>query len=153
MLFRRAERYDHYSMGNLRGLKRDVWEGGHHVPFIVKWPGKIKAGTISNEVISQVDIMATLAHITKTDLPEKAAPDSYDITPVLMQETYNTPLREATVHNTSKHMYGLRKGEWVYINKPTGQVSIMPEYFQKLKGYDKVNYDTEGILFNLKKRS
>ena len=50
----RAEKHGHFSMGNLRGLKRDVWEGGHHVPFIVKWPARIKAGSIATETISQV---------------------------------------------------------------------------------------------------
>ena len=59
--FERAEKYSHFSMGDFRGLKRDVWEGGHHVPFIVKWPKQIKQGVVSDEVISQVDMMRTLA--------------------------------------------------------------------------------------------
>src|SRR5690606_16610270 len=71
--FERAEKYDHYSMGDFRGLKRDVWEGGHHIPFIVKWPGKVSPGSVSNEVISQVDIMATLAAAANIPLAEGAA--------------------------------------------------------------------------------
>ena len=66
--FERAEKFDHFSMGEFRGLKRDVWEGGHHVPFIVKWPGQVKAGAVSDELISQIDIMATLAAATNVSL-------------------------------------------------------------------------------------
>ena len=68
--FNRAEKYQHFSMGELRGLKRDVWEGGHHVPFIMKWPGEIEAGSVSDEVSSQVHIRATVAAILDVDLPE-----------------------------------------------------------------------------------
>lgn len=147
--FERAEKYSHFSMGDFRGLKRDVWEGGHHVPFIIKWPGKIKAGSVSEEVISQVDIMATLAMATNTDLPQVAAPDSYNILPVALSEEYNSPIREATVHNTYKNIWGLRKGNWLYINKHSGEHSKMPESFKKLKGY--LDFDTPGLLFNLAK--
>ena len=146
--WKRAENYGHFSMGDFRGLKRDVWEGGHHVPFIIKWPGQIEAGSVSNEVISQVDIMATLASITGTDLPEKAAPDSYNFLPVLKDEKYNSPLREATVHNTYESKWGIRKGDWLYINSSSGGHREMPESFKELTGY--TDFYTDGILFNMK---
>ncbi len=145
----RAETYQHFSMGDFRGLKRDVWEGGHHVPFIVKWPGRIEAGSVSDEVISQVDIMATLATITNTDLPESAAPDSYDLTQVLKGEAYISPLREATVHNTFKDTWGLRKGKWLYLNNSTGQHSKMPDSFKALRGYE--DFETDVLLFDMEK--
>ncbi len=147
--FERAETYQHFSMGDFRGLKRDVWEGGHHVPFIVKWPGRIEAGSVSDEVISQVDIMATLATITNTDLPESAAPDSYDLTQVLKGEAYISPLREATVHNTFKDTWGLRKGKWLYLNNSTGQHSKMPDSFKALRGYE--DFETDVLLFDMEK--
>lgn len=147
--FERAETYQHFSMGDFRGLKRDVWEGGHHVPFIVKWPGQIEAGSVSDEVISQVDIMATLAAITKTDLPESAAPDSYDLTSILKGEAYISPLREATVHNTFKDTWGLRKGKWLYLNNSTGQHSKMPDSFKALRGYE--DFETDVLLFDMEK--
>jgi len=50
-------------MGELRGAKRDTWEGGHRVPFLARWPGQIKPGAISNETICHVDFMATVAAI------------------------------------------------------------------------------------------
>jgi len=147
--FERAETYQHFSMGDFRGLKRDVWEGGHHVPFIVKWPGRIEAGSVSDEVISQVDIMATLATITNTDLPESAAPDSYDLTQILKGEAYISPLREATVHNTFKDTWGLRKGKWLYLNNSTGQHSKMPDSFKALRGYE--DFETDVLLFDMEK--
>ena len=144
----RAVKYGHFSMGDFRGLKRDVWEGGHHVPFIFKWTDQIKPGSVSNEVISQVDIMATLASITGIELPENAAPDSYNILPVLKDEKYDSPLREATVHNTYESKWGIRKGDWLYINSSTGGHREMPESFKQLRGY--TDFNTKGILFNMK---
>jgi len=143
----RAENYGHFSMGDFRGLKRDVWEGGHHVPFIVKWPGEIEAGSVSEEVISQVDIMATLAQVTGIELPENAAPDSYSILPVLKGENYNTPLREATIHNTFASVWGIRMGDWLYIDSPSGGHREMPESFKNLRGY--TDFSTDGLLFNM----
>ncbi|MEZ4901579.1 MAG: arylsulfatase [Spirosomataceae bacterium] len=146
--FTRAEKYNHFSMGDFRGLKRDVWEGGHHIPFIIKWPGQVRAGAISNELISQVDIMATLATITATKLPKNAAPDSYDLWPVIKEKKYKVPLREATVHNTYPKIWGLRQGEWFYMDGPSGEHSKMPESFKKLKNYK--DFETKGLLFNMK---
>lgn len=147
--FARAENYDHYSMGNFRGLKRDVWEGGHHVPFIVKWPGKIKAGSVSDVLISQIDIMATLAYATNAVMPESAAPDSYNALPVWTGQDVDTPIRGQLVHNTFKGHWGIRVGKWLYINKPTGEVSKMPESFKKLRAY--VDFETIGLLFDMEK--
>lgn len=143
----RAVKYDHSSMGKFRGLKRDVWEGGHHVPFIIKWPGQIEANSISTEVISQVDIMATLASITGVELPKPAAPDSYDLTPIIRGEKYKSPLREATIHNTFENNWGVREGKWLYINSSTGGAREFPESFKKLTGY--TDFNTPGILFDM----
>ncbi|MBD0831979.1 sulfatase family protein [Aestuariibaculum sediminum] len=144
----RALNYNHFSMGDYRGLKRDVWEGGHHVPFIMKWPNKIKAGSVSNELVSQIDLMATLANITGATLPANAAPDSYDLSKLLKGDSYDSPLREGLVHNTYASIWGIRKGEWLFINDSTGGHRKMPESFMKIKGYQLFN--TEGLLFNMK---
>jgi arylsulfatase A-like enzyme len=144
----RAERYGHFSMGEFRGLKRDVWEGGHHVPFIIKWPGEIDPGSVSSEVISQVDLMATLAGITGTTLPDQAAPDSYNLLPILRGEEYPSPFREATIHNTFESIWGIRKGDWLFINSSTGGHRTPPESFSEMRGY--VDFNTPGILFDMK---
>ncbi len=146
--WQRAKDYGHFSMGDFRGLKRDVWEGGHHVPFIVKWPGKIAAGAVSDEVISQVDIMATLAKASGIELADNAAPDSYNFLPLLKGKKHKSPYREATVHNTYANRWGIRKGDWLYIDGPTGGHRKIPEFFKKLKGY--VDFNTKGLLFNMK---
>jgi arylsulfatase A-like enzyme len=146
--WKRAETYQHFSMGNLRGLKRDVWEGGHRVPFIIKWPGQVKMNTLSNEVISQVDVMATLASIAGIELPANAAPDSYDFSAVIRGALYESPIREATIHNTFETIWAIRKGDWLYINDSTGGHREMPESFKELSGYS--IFETKGLLFNMK---
>ncbi|MEM6915241.1 MAG: arylsulfatase [Verrucomicrobiota bacterium] len=144
----RAETYGHFSMGSLRGLKRDVWEGGHRVPFLVKWPGHIEAGSVSDEVISQVDLMATLLNLAGLDVPAGAAPDSYDFTPVWKQEEYLSPFREATIQNTGPRSWAVRKGDWSFINSKEGVAPKQPpENFAALRPYE--DLDTEGLLFNL----
>ena len=145
--FARAEKYNHFSMGDLRGLKRDVWEGGHHVPFIIKWPGQVKPGSVSNELISQIDIMATLTGITGIKLPQGAAPDSYSFLPIINGKS-NSPIRNELIHNTNESKWGLRKGDWLYINDKSGEHSKMPETFKELRGYE--DFETEGLLFNIK---
>ncbi len=145
--YQRAEQYGHYSSGDFRGVKRDVYEGGHHVPFLIKWPNKINAGTVSHEVISQVDIMATLAAVTNSKLPSNSAPDSYDISPVLFEQKYQSPLREATVQNTKNNVFGLRQGNWLFINKKSGQHSKPPKNYNKKHGFKTFNTNT--LLFDL----
>ncbi len=145
--YQRSEQYGHYSSGEFRGLKRDVYEGGHHVPFIIKWPSKIKAGGVSKEVISQVDIMATLAAITDSKLPEASAPDSYDISSVLFNQTYQSPLREATVQNTKKDVFALRQGKWLFINKKSGQHTKAPKNYNQQHGFKA--FKTQSLLFDL----
>jgi arylsulfatase A-like enzyme len=144
----RAEKYGHFSMGNDRGLKQDVYEGGHHVPFILKWAGVTKPGSVTNELISQIDLMATFASIIGIEMPENAAPDSYDLTLLLKGKKYKSSLREATIHNTYENNWGIRKGDWLYINSPTGSTREMPESFKKLRNY--TNFTTPGLLFNMK---
>lgn len=147
--FARAENFDHFSMGDFRGLKRDVWEGGHHIPFVVRWPGKVPAGKVSNELISQIDIMATVAAATRTALPEKAAPDSKNLLSLCLGEIPEQPVHDHLIHNTYKGKWGVRKGKWLYINKPSGEHSKMPESFKKLRGY--TDFETPGLLFDMEK--
>jgi arylsulfatase A-like enzyme len=73
-------------MGELRGAKRDLWEGGHRVPFLACWPGKIKPGALSDETIAHVDLMATVAAILGAQLPANAGEDSHNILPALLGE-------------------------------------------------------------------
>lgn len=148
--FDRLEKFDHWSSGEFRGLKRDIYEGGHRVPFIVSWPGKIKEGSHSAEVVSQVDFAATFAKITGYKLNNKEAIDSYNLLPVLTGKDYQKPLRTATVQNTDKGKYALRQGNWVYLNTSSG--AARKEKKEYLEHFDLKTYpkETPGLLFNLK---
>jgi arylsulfatase A len=75
--------YQHDGAKPWRGVKRDNWEGGHRVPFIVRWPQRVKAGRSSDQLVSLTDFMATLAAITESELPQDAAEDSFNLLPVL----------------------------------------------------------------------
>ncbi len=145
----RAQKYGHWSSEPLRGLKRDLWEGGHRVPFVMRWPGTIKAGAVSDETVSQVDLAATFAGIIGYTLGPDEAIDSYDLLPVLSGERLEKPLRMATVQNTFQEKYALRQGDWLYIDAGCGgQKGWEPEWFLRERGYAEEN--TPGLLFNLK---
>lgn len=102
----------HKINGELLGYKFGVWEGGHRVPFIAKWPGKIPAGTTSDELICSIDMMATFAAMTKQEIDSK---DSVNILPALVG-TPEKPVREELILAGSKHTHlSLRRGKWMYI--------------------------------------
>ncbi len=94
-----------------RGHKADIWDGGHRVPFIVRWPGKVKAGTTSDQLVSLVDFMATCADIVETRMPENAAEDSVSLLPILLG-TAGGPVREALVHHSISGKFSIRQGRW-----------------------------------------
>ncbi|MGJ8676716.1 MAG: sulfatase family protein [Akkermansiaceae bacterium] len=121
----RALKYDHWSSEPYRGLKRDLYEGGHHVPFIVKWPGVTKPGSVSDTLISQVDLMATLGAAAGSSIPEGQALDSQNLLPVWNGEVED--VRNDMVHNTNKSAYAVRQGDWVLINAKSGHQNVKPE--------------------------
>ena len=143
----RIKNYNHDSSKPFRGVKRDIYEGGHHVPFIVKWPNSIKAGTINNQLFSQIDILNTLANITNSYLPKGFQHDSHDFSEVWLTET-DKPVREVLVQNTWETKYAIRKGDWLYINNKDGYHSRIPKWFEEGKRFDKAKDSIQ--LFNLK---
>lgn len=102
--------------GDLRGDKHTIWEGGTRVPFIVSWPGKVKEGTVSDDVIAVMDVFATVAEITGDGLPEDhtVAPDSYSFYPALLDEK-NREERRSVVTADMYGMQAIRMGNWKYI--------------------------------------
>ena len=148
--FERLEEFDQWSSGKYRGVKRDIYEGGHRVPFIVRWPGKITPKSISNEVVSQVDLAATFAKIIDYPLREKEAIDSYNLLPVLESKKYSKPLRVATVQNTSPKKFALRQGDWVLIDAPTGAAKKEKKDYLDYFGLEPYGTGHSGLLFNLK---
>jgi len=103
----------HKSSWHYRGQKGDLWEGGHRMPFIARWPGKIKPGTTCNELTCFTDMMATFAAIVGADLPDKAGPDSFNILPALLGEKLNGPIRHSLIHHNGQ--LAIRAGDWKLI--------------------------------------
>jgi len=99
-----------------RGMKRDQWEGGHRVPFIVRWPGKIAAGSTSDQTVCLTDVMATCAAMTGATLPVNAAEDSFNLLPELLGKTNGARVRPYTLHQTSTLALALRRGDWKYLD-------------------------------------
>lgn len=145
--YERIRNFDHQSYWPFRGLKRDVYEGGHHVPFIVKWPGEIPAGSVCTQVIHQADLLKTFSEIIQTSLPAGLMHDSHDFSEVWKNPNLEQTIRSVTVHNTFADKYALRQGDWLYINGPDGYHSKVPTWIDSLFNYEK-NLG-EVSLFNL----
>jgi arylsulfatase A len=109
-------KFGHDSVGGLRGMKGDAWEGGHRMPFIVRWPDKIKAGSVSDQVICFTDVLATFAAITGAKLPEDAVLDSFDISPVLFgAQPTDEPIRGPLAIPALGGAMTIRSGPWKLI--------------------------------------
>lgn len=109
------EKYGHRAAGNFRGMKADAWEGGHRVPFIVRWPGKISPGSVSAAPTTLANLAATCADILGRPIPEGSARDSYSILPVLLQHADTVPGQVAIVHHSSHGFFAVRQGHWKLI--------------------------------------
>ncbi len=110
------EKYEHRANYVYRGQKADVWEGGHRVPFIARWPGHVPAGATSGETVCLTDLFATLASVTGAEVAEGAGEDSFDALPVLLgEQPEDEPLREATVHHSLNGTFAIRQGRWKLI--------------------------------------
>jgi arylsulfatase A-like enzyme len=108
------EKQGHFASGPFRGYKADIWEGGHRVPFIVRWPALIPKGSASAQPICHVDLLATCADILKSKLPIDAAVDSVSILPALLGEE-DKKIREAVVHHSIDGKFAIRQGKWKLI--------------------------------------
>lgn len=113
-----AMRRDHQHDGARpwRGVKRDQWEGGHRTPFIVKWPGVVKPGSESDEIVSLCDVFATCAAINEVKIPKDAGEDSFDLSDALKGVKREKPLRPYLLQQTFAMKLSIRKGDWKYID-------------------------------------
>jgi len=111
-----VQRFDHNSVGGLRGMKADAWEGGHRMPFIARWPGRIQAGSVSGQTICFTDMLATFAAVADAELPPDAGPDSFDILPVLLgKQPESKAIRGPLVIPARRGMMSIRSGHWKLI--------------------------------------
>lgn len=108
-------RLGHSCTGRWRGMKGDAFEGGHRMPFIIRWPGVAQPGAATGETISFCDVLATFAELVGKPLPPEAAEDSFSFLPVLQRRETGRPIREATVNLSSRGFLSLRSGDWKLI--------------------------------------
>lgn len=108
--------YGHDGARPWRGVKRDQWEGGHRTPFLVRWPGKVKPGSTSDQLTSLTDVMATCAAIAGAKLPNDAAEDSFNMLPVLLGTAGDASVREYMLEQTISLAMSIRKGNWKYLD-------------------------------------
>jgi arylsulfatase A-like enzyme len=94
-----------------RGHKADIYEGGHRIPFLVRWPGKVAPGRTSAQTVCLTDLMRTVADILRVPVPDTAGEDSVSFLPALLGND-PAPLREATVHHSINGSFAIRQGKW-----------------------------------------
>ena len=108
----------HYPSGVFRGHKADIFEGGHRVPFIVKWPKKIQAGLVSQKTICTTDLLATCADILGKKLSDSEGEDSFSMLPTFSKATENDYQRSFTIHHSINGSFAIRKGAYKFIFCP-----------------------------------
>jgi arylsulfatase A len=138
--YARAEQTGHFSMGALRGVKRDLYEGGHRVPLIVSWPERIPAGTLNRSLVSLVDWYATIAAILGVQPPAESGLDSMNLLPLLggdAKEVRGLMLQDSCVNGIAR---AIRVGPWMYVDQESGELNRRkePVWFQQLRGVEDV---------------
>jgi arylsulfatase A-like enzyme len=110
------ERFGHDASRPWRGLKSDAWEGGHRVPFLVRWPSKVQAGAVSDQPVVHTDLFRTLASLVGHELTADSGEDSFDIGAILFAGSPSaTPARDHLVHHSGGGLFAIRVGRWKLI--------------------------------------
>lgn len=138
-----VKKYGHDPSRPWRGMKADIWEGGHRVPFIASWPGKISTNQVSDQLICLTDIMGSLASILSIPLESGSLKDSYDISTALLQTDTEGPIRKDIIHHSHNGTFAIRKGEWkLILGNNTGG-------FSNNLDIEGIPVETEGQLYRL----
>ena len=138
------EKYNHRSAYIFRGMKADAWEGGHRVPFIVRWPQHIKAGSVSNSISTLTNLMATCADLVGGDKISDSSLDSYSLLPILMQKTDSSFAQKPIINESSGGLYAVRNGSWKLIEGRGSGGFSQPVTYQPKPG------EAKGQLYNIK---
>lgn len=101
----------HWVSGQYRGSKADLWDGGHRVPFIVRWPGNVEPGSMCDQLVCHIDLFATCAELMGRDLPEGSCEDSVSILPAFYGKRVVTS-RAGVVHHSFSGHFSYRLGRW-----------------------------------------
>jgi arylsulfatase A len=146
--YARDANFDHWSAYPLRGLKRDIYEGGHRVPFLIRWPGVTEAGATNESLVSQIDLMATFADALEFELPSDQAHDSHTLLPLLKGEVDG--IRDTHIHNTYEGQWAIRHGDWVLVDHKDGYRSGRVADWETKRQYP-ADDDQPAELYNLAK--
>jgi arylsulfatase A-like enzyme len=113
--------FEHPCNGGLRGYKGSLFEGGHRVPMIVRWPGRVPAGSRCDELVTLLDLTASFAALTGQTIPRGGAIDSCNVLPAMLGETHSKPGRETFVAHVGgvagKVPLAIRHGSWKLITE------------------------------------
>jgi arylsulfatase A-like enzyme len=131
----RMEAQGHFPSGPLRGYKADAWEGGHRVPFIVRWPGVVPPGSRCDQLVHQADLLASMADLVGAELPPDAGEDSFSLLPLL--KGADRPVREHAVSQSVGGVLALRRGDWKLL------------FGQGSGGWSQGSVATKGQLYDL----
>ncbi|MDF1815188.1 MAG: sulfatase-like hydrolase/transferase [Verrucomicrobiales bacterium] len=101
----------HKVSAHLRGSKADLWDGGHRIPFIARWPGKVESGSSSDQLICLTDLFATVGDITGSPVPEKSCEDSVSFLPALKGDTIEST-RKGVIHHSYSGHFAYRQDNW-----------------------------------------
>jgi arylsulfatase A-like enzyme len=122
-------------------MKADIWEGGHRIPFVVRWPGKIMPNSKNDQLTSLTNFISTAAELTNTSLNDGEGKDSRSILPVLLGGEIDNSI--LVIHHSSKGMFSIRVGNWKYIDGLGSGGFSQPALITPEDG------DPTGQLFNL----
>lgn len=143
--YERERATGHRSAGPFRGLKRDLWEGGHRVPLIARFPGRIPPGHVADGLLSQIDLFATIAAAAGAPIPAGSAEDSLDQLPFLGGSAPSK--RTELVHNTNPDGYAFRQGDWLLVAAPAAGITAVPAWYAEAGG---LPADRAGALYDLR---
>ncbi len=142
--------HGHDAAGGWRGMKRDGWEGGHRVPLIARWPGRIPAGRVSTQLINTTDIFATIASLVGFTLPDDVAVDSYDMLPVLLgSQPEAVSVRPHMLTQSFRGEFQLRQGHWKYLAHMGSGGNNYESKMMKPYALPETAPTAQGQLFNL----
>lgn len=115
--FADMQKKGHFPSWKYRGLKGSLLEGGHRMPFVVRWPKEIKARLVNNDAICTTDLLATCAAILNIEVQENTGEDSFSFLPALKDKELNTKNR-LLVHHSDKGFFSVREGKWKLMLHP-----------------------------------
>ncbi|MDA7658041.1 sulfatase-like hydrolase/transferase, partial [Verrucomicrobia bacterium] len=107
----KLEAQGHFPSAHLRGSKADLWDGGHRIPFIVRWPGQVEPGSQSDQLICLTDLLATSAEIIGESMPKGSGEDSVSFLPALGGKPI-VSTRQGLIHHSSTGHFAYRHGKW-----------------------------------------